>query len=248
MNFPVYFQFNSLKIHPHFLFEALSYIVAFNLILPQMGQDTILPHQRRSIISGGLVGAVIGAKLLVLAQHLDLLWSDWHLFILLFLQGKTIVGGLIGGLIGVEVTKKIIAVKRSTGDIFVYPLVVGIAIGRIGCFLTGLSDMTYGISTNLPWGVDFGDGIYRHPTQLYEIIFLMFLLIFLQFFSRYQEQEGDLFKFFMISYLGFRFFIDFLKPDFDIIFSLSAIQISCLCALIYYRKALPYFFRFTFSS
>ena len=82
------------------------------------------------------------------------------------------VGGLIGGLIAVEWTKRWLRVTIPTGDLLVVPLVAGIAIGRIGCFLTGLADRTYGLATGLPWGVDFGDGVLRHPTQIYEIVFL----------------------------------------------------------------------------
>jgi len=122
--------------------------------------------------------------------------------------------------------------------VFVYPLIVGIAVGRIGCFLTGLSDRTYGVATNLPWGIDFGDGITRHPTQLYEIIFLLGLMIFLSVRSRYQKQEGDLFKFFMVAYLGFRFLVDFIKPDFDLFLGLTAIQLACLFGLFYYRSSI----------
>lgn len=116
-------------------------------------------------------------------------------------------------MIGVEITKKIIGVNRATGDVFVYPLIMGTAVGRIGCFLTGLSDRTYGIATNLPWGIDFGDGIPRHPTQLYEIIFLLSLIVVLQVRSRYHRQEGELFKFYMVSYLSFCLLIDFIKLD-----------------------------------
>jgi prolipoprotein diacylglyceryltransferase len=86
------------------------------------------------------------------------------------LQGKTVVGALLGGLVGVEVTKKRIGVQQSTGDRFVEPLIIGMAIGRIGCFLTGLSDRTYGTVTRLPWGVNSGDGLLRYPTQPYEVI------------------------------------------------------------------------------
>lgn len=90
--------------------------------------------------------------------------------------GKTIVGGLIGGLLTVELIKRYIGLRTSTGDLYVIPLAAGIAIGRIGCFLTGLSDNTYGTPTSLPWGIDFGDGVRRHPTQLYEIAFLILLI------------------------------------------------------------------------
>ena len=93
--------------------------------------------------------------------------------------GKTIVGALVGGLISVELAKRYIGLRTSTGDLYAIPLALGIAIGRIGCFLTGLSDNTYGTPTNLPWAVNFGDGIPRHPTQIYEIIFLLALIPFL---------------------------------------------------------------------
>ena len=72
--------------------------------------------------------------------------------------------------------KRYIGLRTSTGDLYAIPLALGIAIGRIGCFLTGLSDNTYGTATNLPWAINFGDGIPRHPTQLYEIAFLLALV------------------------------------------------------------------------
>ncbi|PLZ10369.1 prolipoprotein diacylglyceryl transferase, partial [Fischerella thermalis] len=181
MNFPVYFYLGSLRIHPHVLFESIAYTVALRLVLRNARKDIISPPQRTSIIVGGMLGAIVGAKVLVLLQHINLLEQNPQLFLLLLLQGKTVVGAILGAVIGVEITKKIIGITRSTGDVFVYPLIIGTAIGRIGCFLTGLSDRTYGIATTLPWGVDFGDGIRRHPTQLYEIIFLIILLIFIHF-------------------------------------------------------------------
>ena len=245
MTFPVYFSLGSLQIHPHLLFESLAYAIAFRLVILNSRKDTIKSTQRTSVIVGGMVGALVGAKSLVLLQHLDLLPQNWQQFLWLFIQGKTVVGAILGGLIGVELTKKMIGLNRSTGDVFVYPLIVGTAIGRIGCFLTGLSDRTYGIATTLPWGVDFGDGIYRHPTQLYEIIFLVILMAFLRIRSRYQRQEGDLFKFYMIAYLGFRLIVDFIKPDFHPFLGLTAIQIACILALVYYRRSLGNLFRFT---
>ncbi|MDB9513668.1 prolipoprotein diacylglyceryl transferase [Kamptonema animale CS-326] len=245
MTFPVYFSIGSFQLHPHLLFESLAYAIAFRLVILNSRNDTIKATQRTSVIVGGMVGALVGAKSLVLLQHLDLLPQNWQQFLLLFIQGKTIVGAILGGLIGVELTKKMIGLSRSTGDVFVYPLIVGTAIGRIGCFLTGLSDRTYGVATNLPWGVDFGDGIYRHPTQLYEIIFLVILMAFLRIRSRYQRQEGDLFKFYMIAYLGFRLIVDFIKPDFHPFLGLTAIQIACILALVYYRRSLGNLFRFT---
>lgn len=243
--FPIYIYLGSWKIHPHLFFEALAYTITLRLILIQSKKnDTIEPPQRALVIVGGLTGALIGAKLLVIFQYSYLWWQNYQQLLPLLLQGKTIVGAILGALIGVELTKKVIGLKRSTGDLFVYPLIWGTAIGRIGCFLTGLSDNTSGTPTNLPWGVDFGDGISRHPTQLYEILFLLAFMLFLKWRSRYPQAEGDLFKFYMIGYLGFRFFVDFIKPDFHPFLGLSAIQIACLLGLVYYRKTIPLLFQF----
>jgi phosphatidylglycerol---prolipoprotein diacylglyceryl transferase len=102
--------------------------------------------------------------------------------------GKTIVGALIFGLISVELIKRYIGLRQSTGDLYAIPLALGIAIGRIGCFLTGLSDNTYGTPTNLPWAINFGDGIPRHPTQLYEIAVLLLLIPCLYFVILSREE------------------------------------------------------------
>jgi prolipoprotein diacylglyceryltransferase len=122
-----------------------------------------------------VAGAAIGSKLLFWLEDPQLTWHSLHDPAYL-VGGKTIVGALAFGLVSVELTKRYIGLRQSTGDLYAIPLAVGIAIGRIGCFLTGLSDNTYGSPTNLPWAVNFGDAIPRHPTQLYEIAFLIILI------------------------------------------------------------------------
>jgi phosphatidylglycerol:prolipoprotein diacylglycerol transferase len=122
-----------------------------------------------------VAGGALGAKILFWLEDPQLTAHSLHNPEYL-LGGKTIVGGLVFGLISVELTKRYIGLRDSTGDLYAIPLALGIAIGRIGCFLTGLSDNTYGTPTNLPWAINFGDGIPRHPTQLYEILFLLALI------------------------------------------------------------------------
>ncbi|MEM9908831.1 MAG: prolipoprotein diacylglyceryl transferase family protein [Cyanobacteria bacterium P01_D01_bin.44] len=239
MEFPVYIPLGPWRIHPHFLFEALAYSVALRLTLWNSRKDSLPATQRSSVVVGGMVGALVGAKLLVMLQHIYLAWEDLSQYGLLLIQGKTVVGALLGAVIGVELTKKLIGVTRSTGDWFVGPLIAGMMIGRVGCFLTGLSDRTYGIATNLPWGIDFGDGMPRHPTQLYEIVFLLGLwgLIWLQS-KRRTLRQGEKFELFMVGYLGFRLLVDGIKPDFHPLLGLSSIQIACLLGLGYYWRTI----------
>jgi phosphatidylglycerol---prolipoprotein diacylglyceryl transferase len=238
MEFPVYLTIGTLKIHPHPVFESIAYFISLRLALRRFRQNPVAPANRGVVIAGGIIGGIFGAKILAIFQHLDMLWTGAASWPMLLVGGKTIVGALLGATFGVEITKKLRKIDTATGDVFAYPLIIGIAIGRIGCFLTGLTDQTYGTPTNLPWAVDFGDRIPRHPTQLYEIVFLLGLLLYLQYRQRKPMEQGDLFRFFMICYLGFRWAIDFIKPDFHPLLGMSAIQIACLLGLVYYRQAI----------
>ncbi len=147
------------------------------------------------------------------------------------------MGGLFGGLLVVELAKNIIGEKQSSGDLFVFPIILGIFIGRIGCFLSGVNEFTYGKETTSIFGMDLGDGLMRHPTSLYELIFLIILFFALKTIQKKMaEKNGDLFKIFMLSYFGFRFFIEFLKPNVFYVFRLSSIQILCVICWLYYSK------------
>ena len=178
--FPIYLHLGPYTIHPHLFFESLSYIIAFciYLALRRRFGDPVPTPLRWAVVAAAVAGAALGAKLLFFLEDPSLTLANLH-NPAYFIGGKTIVGALAGGLLAVELMKRYIGLRTSTGDLYAIPLAAGIAIGRIGCFLTGLPDNTYGIPTTLPWAVDFGDGIPRHPTQLYEIVFLVALIPFL---------------------------------------------------------------------
>jgi phosphatidylglycerol---prolipoprotein diacylglyceryl transferase len=125
-------------------------------------------------------------------------------------------------------------VTQSTGDLLALPLAIGIAIGRIGCFLAGLPDQTYGLPTNLPWAWDFGDGVPRHPTQIYEIVFLVVLATVVARGRGWPR--GDRFKGFMVAYLSFRVVVDAIKPGVPLALGLTAIQWAAVAGLVYYGR------------
>jgi phosphatidylglycerol:prolipoprotein diacylglycerol transferase len=233
MEFPVYLCIGPISLHPHWVFEALAYFVGFRvyLWLKKRDGDVVTDEARWWVIAAMAGGAAIGSKILFWFEDPRLTAAHWNDPRYL-MSGKTIVGAMIGGLIAVEWAKRRMGITRRTGDLLALPIIVGTAIGRIGCFLTGTEDHTVGSFTNMPWGVNFGDGP-RHPTQLYEILFLIVLGIFIVRLSRRPHREGDLFKCYFVAYLAFRFAVDFLKPEVRVFAGLSSIQLASLVALLY---------------
>jgi prolipoprotein diacylglyceryltransferase len=77
---------------------------------------------------------------------------------------RSVEGAVAGGIVAIELYKRMAGITLRTGARFALPF----AVGRIGCSLSGPDDFTYGTPTALPWGHDFGDGVLRHPVQLYE--------------------------------------------------------------------------------
>jgi len=101
----------------------------------------------------------------------------------------------------------------------------------------GIFEETYGTTTSFFTGMNLGDGIMRHPVTLYEIGFLILIWIgLINLEKRHQLVEGGRFKIFMIAYLLFRFFLDFIKPHYTFNVGLSTIQIVCLIRLTYYYR------------
>ena len=128
--------------------------------------------------------------------------------------GRSIVGALAGAIVAVETFKWGSGIRGSTGLIFVPAFATSVSVGRWGCYLSGLEDNTYGIPTLLPWGQDFGDGVPRHPVQLYESFsMLAFLAVALLLLARRQEffmRNG--FYLLVFYYAAQRFLWEFLKP------------------------------------
>jgi phosphatidylglycerol:prolipoprotein diacylglycerol transferase len=217
------------ELHP--FFEALGYGTGFLLYYRtrQKQGDPLGDDRRWTLIAVAAIGALLGSRLLGLLEQAPTV--GFHASELLMPGGKTIVGGLLGGWAAIEITKRVLNIGFRTGDLFAIPLCIGIAIGRIGCFFAGIADDTYGKVTTLPWGIDFGDGQPRHPTQLYEIVFLLALAWLLHRWPTRPHPQGAIFRAFLTGYLSWRLAIDFLKPQ-PAIAGLSVIQWSCLAGLL----------------
>lgn len=222
--------------------EPLAFFIGFRyfLWLRKKKGDTINQDNRVWILIGAVFGALFGSRLIGGLENPTLLLASTNKW-LYFYQNKTVLGGFWGGLLGVELIKKIIGERKASGDLFVFPLILALIIGRIGCFSMGIYEETYGLPTGLPWGILLGDALPRHPVCLYEIIFLCGLWYMLyKSAAKWNFENGALFKLFMIAYTFFRFLLDFVKPHYSFNIGLSTIQVTCLLGLAWYY---PYIFR-----
>lgn len=180
--------------------------------------------EKAAIGLGAFCGAMLGAKLpFVLAD-----WEGLRSGTAWFSDGKTIMCGLVGAYFGVELTKWALEIRTKTGDTFAAPMAVAVGIGRLACFVGGCC---FGTPTSLPWGCRFptaGDDLPRHPTQLYEAGFHFVMAAVLMVLRKRGVWSGQLAKFYILTYLGYRFVTEFIRPEARVFAGLTGYQWAAL--------------------
>lgn len=227
---PILFHTGPFRVESYPFFMALALAVGLLVLLYFLKKQKKTHEHSFSIIAAALVGGVLGAKIPIwLTQYPQIVERGFDIDA--FLTGRTIVGGLIGGTLAVWWIKQRLRTKQRIGNAIAPALAAGIAIGRWGCFLRGCC---YGMPTTLPWGVDFGDGVLRHPTQLYESLFGIIAFFVLMFLLRKNRPDGLLFSTFMIVYFLFRFFLEFIRVEPRLLFDFTGYQYAAIVVLVYY--------------
>jgi phosphatidylglycerol:prolipoprotein diacylglycerol transferase len=227
---PILFSVGSFHIPSYTFFVGLAIAVGAYIYYREARGQKTLNDQTFYVVIAALVGGALGAKLPIWVFHFSEIVRSFP-DINTFLSGRTIVGGLIGGTISVMIVKKYIGMKEKKGNLFAPAIALGIAIGRLGCYLRGCC---FGVTTSLPWGVDFGDGVHRHPTELYEALFALSMFFYLLYAKKRNPAPGQLFRTFMISYFSFRFFIEFIRTESIFFGGLTGFQWASLFVLLYY--------------
>jgi hypothetical protein len=147
----------------------------------------------------------------------------------------SVAGALAGAIVSVEIFKLFRGIRGSTGAMFVGPFALGVAIGRWGCLFAGLPDDTYGTPTTLPWGVDLGDGVSRHPVQVYESLsMLAFLAVYLTALARRDAWTIRRGFYGMVAWYGAqRFLWEFIKPYPSVLGPFNVFHLICLGLVTY---------------
>lgn len=172
-----------------------------------------------TLVAAALISALIGSKIPLLFLKPG---------IMTLLTGKSIVGALLGGMAGVVIAKKIMKIKVRLGNIIAPSVALGMAIGRFGCFFGGCC---YGKPSS--WGFDFGDGLLRLPTQLFEAFFHACAFIVMVRLKGRVKTPGILFKIYVLVYFTFRFFMEFIRETPVLWMGMTIYQIICALGVLY---------------
>ncbi len=210
--YPVLFRIGTFEVTSFGVMVALGALVGLYVFRNELRRRG-LPDAATDAAIAGLFGGLAGAKLLYVAEHAasEPVWS-----LLTDRGGMSWFGGFVGGL-GAGLV--LIRMKR-------WPLVpvlaaatpglaVGQMLGRVGCFLVGDD---YGKPTSLPWGVAFPQGLPPtdvpvHPTQLYEVAFLIVLTWLLIRWSRNKVPDAVVLGRYFALAGAFRFLLEFVRVN-----------------------------------
>ena len=203
---------------------ALALLLGWLIRRKELARLGYTKHPRHGIVGfGSLLGAVLGSKLgliLFVPPESILDPAFWWSF-----DGKTVIGALIGGYLGGELTKKLVGVRFSTGDGWALSLPVAQAMGRVGCFVSGCC---YGTETSLPYAV-WNHDAWRHPAPLYEAALLLVLALVLFVIRKAPRPAGHLFRYYFIGYASLRFLVEFVRGDEHTrLLALNVAQWACL--------------------
>ena len=157
------------------LMMALGFLAAAWITAIRMEEEGLDGEITYSIMIYIVLGGVLGSKL-YFAVDTWVRGEGAFLDLLLSRGGITWYGGLAAGFFaGAWGCRRHGVPVKTFADCAAASAAVGQSLGRLGCFLVGDD---YGVETDLPWGIAFPEGTPPvdhpvHPTQLYEIAWLL---------------------------------------------------------------------------
>ncbi len=215
---PILIEIGILKIYSYGFFIAVAFLAGINLARREAARLDESPERITDLCFYILILAVIGARFIyVITEPKPFLENPLEIF-------KIWKGGLVfyGGFLFVFIFSLIYLKKHrmnlwKTTDILAPSLILGQAIGRIGCFSAGCC---YGKPTDLPWAITFHDpnslaptGIALHPTQIYTSLNNFLIFAFLWYFRKRKRFNGQVTWLYVFLYGITRAIIELFRGD-----------------------------------
>lgn len=232
---PVLFEVFGVKVYSHPFFLALGIVVLLAWVAYEARRRKWPLQEVVPIGLAGFVGAMVGARLSILffngPSTAPIVLDFYKLFDPRIGPGS-ILGAIAGAYIAGYVASRVIGKEGCACDAFAPAMALGMAVGRIGDFLSGEDGL--GKPTSLPWGVQpvAGSDYLVHPAPLYDAGFnLLWFVVLLALRDNPHFQDGRLLKFGVAGYAVVRFFIEFVRNNEVIAWGLTGQQFFCLALL-----------------
>ncbi|MFA4880301.1 MAG: prolipoprotein diacylglyceryl transferase [Candidatus Doudnabacteria bacterium] len=209
-----YFVFDHFKSGPFTFYPwgflmGLGFLAGWLLAISEAKKKKMNPEEITDLSLWIVLGSILGARLLFALEHYSFFVNDWWGSFKIWEGGMSYYGGLGGGILAslLYTWRKKVSCKEI-GDILVLSLALGLAIGRLGCFLV---NDHLGAPTILPWGIQYEDGIARHPVALYLSLSELLIFFFLLIIRKRIHVAGLLASLYLLLHSVSRFFLDFTR-------------------------------------
>jgi phosphatidylglycerol---prolipoprotein diacylglyceryl transferase len=252
---PVLFKLGPITVYSYGMMMALGFLAADFVISSECRRRGLNRDFASSLVVWAAIAGIGGSRLYSVIDNFSSYAHDpWS--IIFSGSGFVWYGGLIGGLLASYLVSRYYQVGFSTAADMAGPaLVIGQALGRIGCHLSGDGD--WGMPTRLPWGVQYPNaivgwngntvlkldshhhlvsgfypGVHVHPTPIYEAI--LYTIIFLFLWSRRKETKvpGQLFFLYLMLAGAARFMVEFLRVNPRVFMGLSEAQLIAIVMMV----------------
>jgi phosphatidylglycerol:prolipoprotein diacylglycerol transferase len=218
---PVLLQVGPLTLRWYGAMIATACLVGLWLAKKEAVRNGIEKQKIEDFFLFAIIAAILGARLYyVTFTDPSLFWNSPYSAIAIWEGGLAIHGAILGGLlVGIFFTRMYKLSFWKFADTLAPSLVLGQAIGRIGCFFNGDA---HGYPTDLPWGMVYSPespagqmfpGQALHPTQLYEMVFNLIIFGVLWNFRKRIKTRGNLFLLYVVLYSAGRIIVEYFRAD-----------------------------------
>jgi len=236
---PIAFTIGDMSVRWYGVMIALAVVVLILWMVWQIRRGADISYDR--LLTVALIAIPSGIIISRLLHVIDL-WSYYfqdlqHLRLIIGAGGLTIWGAILGATLGIWVYSRFSNFKYGYFmDLITPGVLLAQVVGRVGCTINGCC---YGKVCSLPWAVVYTNpdsyaplGIAVHPTQPYEIVYLLIVFGVLFWLRKRFRPEGSLFLIYLSLYSIWRLGLGFLRDGTDFLFGLQQAQVVGIVVLL----------------
>jgi len=231
---PVLFEIAGVPIYSHGFFLLLGLLTCVAVVIWEARRRRWPPHEAIPIGLAAFVGGILGARISMLFFY------GWEAAPAVVVQQSyfdpsigpgSILGAIAGAYVGGHLASRSLGKVGCTCDAFAPALALGLAVGRLGDYLSAEDGL--GKVSALPWAVPVpGVDYLVHPTPLYDSAFnILWFVVLIALRDHPRLQDGNLLKLAVGGYAVFRFLVEFVRNNEIVAFGLTAQQYACLLLL-----------------